>query len=185
MANLTLSKTVTVRNFVFNDLSGNNHFIAKPNGWRQYGKIEVDKNGGALIERGSFAQVEVYCRSQDVQISDGGLIVSLPEGSSADWANTYFPTYPQNPTAKWCVVIFQVTSTTTESDGSVTATVSYAKVTATSQKTAQIFDIPADVKDIYVTINDSHYEDGSSAYGDNSGTFEINVNLIAPTEPKS
>jgi hypothetical protein len=180
MSSSKLGKTVTVNNFEYNDLSGNKHFVAQPNGWRKYGAIEVNKNGGSLIEKGSFAQVAVYCEEQSVKISKGGPSITLPEGSSEPWANDYAATYPEKPTAKWCVTIFQ------RQDDNTDTVVSYAQVTATSLASPQIFDLDPSLKNLYITINDSYYTpNGNSAFGDNSGTFEINVQLIAPTTPNS
>ncbi|MFK7904681.1 MAG: hypothetical protein AB8B69_06135 [Chitinophagales bacterium] len=173
----SLDKTIKVKNFVANDLSGNSYFKAEPNGWREYGAIEVNVNGGSLIEKGSFSQVQVYCTPQTVDFAPGSS-TNLPGGSSDAWADGYAPTYPQSPIAKWCVVIFQVTKETEEKDGSITATVNYAQVTATSLDAPQTFNIDSSVKNLYITINDSYYKsNGVSYYGDNSGTFKINVNL--------
>ncbi len=140
-----------------------------------------------MIEKGSFSKVQVYCAPQTIYFTEGSdSAVSLPVGSSAAWAYDYAPTYPQNPTAKWCVVIFQVVEKTTETDGSITATVNYAQVTATSKDAPQTFDLDKGCTNLYITINDSYYKtNGVSYYGDNSGTFEIDVALIAPTTPNS
>lgn len=171
---------VIVKNFQFNDLSGDNHFVAEPNGYRCYKAIEVNKNGGSLISKGSFSAVEIYCppqqwfpgtwdgwKNQYKIFAPNGVKEGEVKGTDmrkpADYA------YPGAEMLS--LVILQ------RLDGNEDSEVSYHQVTATSLNSPQKIELQNQVKNLYIAINDQAIAGGAN-YSDNSATFEIHVRLI-------
>ncbi len=152
----------TIDKLQFADHSGNDHFKAEPEGWRRYLKIPVDKNGGALITKGSFGHVKVYCETQSVFYGGRREPREIPKGKERPLEDLLYP-------EAIClgVVLFQLAA-----DGK-TASYFPVTVTATDKEHANEFELDAKTKNLYVAYNDK-----PGMYYDNNGPFDIHVKLI-------
>ena len=178
MSELT-NNTVVVENFEFDDLSGDGHFIEEPNGYRNYGPMVVNKNGGALISKGLFSAVEVYCEptswlpgtwegwktDHKVFTPIGLLLGEKPNNNVGVPADYVYPN-----ANRLGVVLIQ------RNDDSLNSEVNYQQITAISADDPQRIILNGQ-KNIYVAVNDQRVNEKNN-YALNSSSFRIHVKLI-------
>jgi hypothetical protein len=158
---------VTVKSF---DYSGAK-FTAMPNGWRQYGLIDLLTHGGSLITEGSFTKVQIWMEPTVVKYSpEPSAFVTLPGPDPVTDPKSTF-TYPTAP--QFSLVAVQCLDGVPVSGTKAKVNYTPILISATSERDCQTIHLDNSNKNLFIAFNDK-----VDAYYDNSGDVSIMVKLI-------